>query len=116
MNETFPVELGGKKWEIPHLPFRVGKRLQPLFAAETSKLFGDANAARAVAMLDERTIDALAGGVYEALHEVDRSLSKEAFYELTFSSGDLVAALPSVLSACGMKIIAKQEGDAPEKK
>ena len=28
-DETFPIALGGKRWALPHLPFRAIKAIQP---------------------------------------------------------------------------------------
>ena len=116
-DETFPVDLGGCHWDLPHLPFRLVKKIQPAVAA-ISRAFPTAlDAQRALVNLDEAALDAIADVVFAAVNAVDGapSMSKDAFYELPFASGNLVAALPSVLSACGMKIIARDEADSEKK-
>ena len=114
-DQTFRVELGGCHWDLPHLPFRLVKQIQPAVAAISRQFPTALDAQRALVNLDEAALDAIAGVVFAAISHVDAAHSKDDFYELPFASGDLVAALPSVLSACGMKIIARDEADAEKK-
>ena len=114
-DEIFPVDLGGRHWDLPHLPFRLVKKIQPAVAAISRQFPTALDAQRALVNLDEAALDAIADVVFQAISHADKALTKDAFYELSFASGDLVAALPSVLSACGMKIIARDEADAEKK-
>jgi hypothetical protein len=114
-DDTFPVDLGGVHWDLPHLPFRLVKRIQPAVAAVSRQFPTALDAQRALVNLDEAALDAIAGVVFSAIGYVDATRSKDDFYELPFASGDLMAALPSVLSACGMTIVARDEADAQKK-
>ena len=102
-DEIFAVELAGRHWEIPHLPFRAIKAIQPALF----QIYNDAGGAEmtttSVAALGEAQIERLAQATFRALACVDRSLTYEAFLELPFSVGDLLLAFPSVAKAAGLR-------------
>jgi hypothetical protein len=98
-DEPFVIELAGRRWALPHLPFRVIKTIQPaLFQvySETGRM-GDTP-------LTETQIDNLAGVAWRAIAYADSSLSFEEFLALPFSVADLFAALPAVAQAAGLRV------------
>ncbi len=108
-DETFPIELAGRKWALPHLPFRLIKAIQPALF----KAYADAGDGA----LSEAQIDSLAQAAWRALAHVDPTLSLEDFLALPFSIGDLFAALPSVAQAAGLRLqTATQEASPPSGK
>ena len=107
-DETFVVALAGRRWVLPHLPFRVIKSVQPALLrvySETAEL--------GAASLAESQIDGLAAAAWRAIAHVDPSLSYEDFLTLPFSIADLFAALPAVAQAAGLRIQATSEA-SPE--
>jgi hypothetical protein len=94
-DETFAVELAGRRWNLPHLPFRLIKTIQPaLFKADADAGEGG---------LSEAQIDNLADAAFRAISYVEPSLSYDDFLGLSFSVGDLFAALPAVAQAAGLR-------------
>jgi len=107
--ETFAVELAGRRWDLPHLPFRLIKTIQPALF----KAYADAGEGA----LNEAQIDNLANAAWRALSHVDPALSWEDFLALPFSIGDLFAALPAVAQASGLRPqTATQEASPPSGK
>ncbi len=102
-DETFVVELAGRRWQIPHLPFRAIKTIQPALF----QIYNDAGGAdmttQSVAALDEAEIERLAHVVWKAIVQVEPTLSFDAFLDLPFSVGDLLMAFPSVAQAAGLR-------------
>lgn len=108
-DETFPVELAGRRWNLPHLPFRLIKAIQPALF----KAYADAGEGA----LNETQIDNLAQSAWRAISHVEPSLSFEDFLGLSFSVGDLFAALPAVAQAAGLRpTTATQEASPPSGK
>lgn len=110
-DETFPVTLAGQTWDLPRLPFRVCKKVQPRLLKRSRDLFGgrgeasEPGFAMALALrLDEPVLDDLADAAYFAVSAVDPKLTREAFLELPFTSGELVAAMKPLLQACGLEV------------
>lgn len=107
--ESFEVNLAGRRWALPPLPFRVVKAVQPaLFQA-----YADAAQAGDKG-LSEAQIDALAGAVWRALAHVEPGLTLDAFVSLPFSVADLLAALPAVARAVGLSAQAATAEASPE--
>ena len=102
-DEIFIIELAGRRWEIPHLPFRAIKAIQPALF----QIYNDAGGAEmtmsSVAALGEAEIERLAHATFRALACVDPSLTYEAFLDLPFSVGDLLLAFPSIAKAAGLR-------------
>ena len=97
-DETFIAELAGRRWALPHLPFRIIKSVQPALLrvySETAEL--------GAATLAESQIDGLAVAAWQAIAYVDPALSYEDFLALPFSVTDLFAALPAVAQAAGLR-------------
>lgn len=98
-DETFVVELAGRQWILPHLPFRIVKSVQPVLLkvySETAEL--------GAGVLTETQIDDLAAATWRAIAHVDPTLSYEDLLALRFSIADLFAALPAVAQAAGLRI------------
>lgn len=117
-DETFPVALGGRRWQIPHLPFRVLKKAQPRLLKRSRALAGESSDIGMILRLDEESLDDLAEAVFLAVQVADPSLTREVFLDLPFSAADLIGAMPSVIAACGLKVAqrAPAEEGGEEKK
>ena len=96
--EGFIVDLGGRSWTIPHLPFRLVKTIQPALF----KVYADAADAGGAA-LAESQIDSLASATWRAIAHIDPTFAYEDFLALPFSVADLLAALPSIAQAAGLR-------------
>ena len=93
--ESFAIELAGRRWAVPHLPFRLIKSIQPaLFQA-----YADAGEGA----LSEGQIDNLAKCAWRAIAHVEPAFTFEEFLGLPFSVADLFAALPAVAQAAGLR-------------
>jgi hypothetical protein len=101
--ETFGVELAGRRWELPHLPFRAIKAIQPTLFQIYADAGGAEMTTRSVAALGENEIERLAEATWRAIAHADPSLSYETFLDLPFSVGDLLAAFPAVAKAAGLR-------------
>ncbi len=97
-DETFVVELAGRRWALPHLPFRVIKSIQPALF----KVYADA-AKLGDAALTEAQIDNLAFAAWRAISQVEPALAFDDFLALPFSVADLLATLPAVAHAAGLR-------------
>jgi len=103
-DDTFVIELAGRRWALPHLPFRIIKSVQPALLkvySETAEL--------GAATLAESQIDGLAAAAWRAIAYAEPSLTYEDFLALPFSIADLFAALPAVAQAAGLRIQATVE-------
>ena len=109
--ETFAVALGGRRWALPHLPFRAIKKIQPALFQIYSDLGGADISPGHIARLGEAQIDRLAEAAYLAIAEVDAALTREAFLELSFSVGELMQAFPSIARAVGLRPIKPTPAD-----
>ncbi len=107
--EGFVVELAGKRWTLPHLPFRIIKAVQPaLFRAYSEA------AQHGQSALAEEQIDSLANAAWRAISHVDAGLSYEDFLALPFTVADLLATLPAVAEAAGLRAQAATAEASPE--
>ena len=110
--ETFPVVLAGRRWALPHLPFRAIKAIQPALFQVYGDAGGDTITAQSMAALGEAQIERLAEATWRAIASVDPDLAYEDFLSLPFSVGDLILAFPSIAQAAGLR--AKPSGATPE--
>jgi hypothetical protein len=101
--ETFPVALAGRRWELPHLPFRAIKAIQPLLFHVYVDAGGEAITTQSIAALGEAQIERLAEATWKAIAQVDPALTYEAFIDLPFTVGDLILTFPSVAQAAGLR-------------
>ena len=101
--ETFPIALGGKRWSLPHLPFRAIKAIQPALFDVYLAAGGASLTSDSVARLDETALDKLAEATWRAIAHVEPTLSYADFLELPFSVGELIQAFPSVARAAGLR-------------
>lgn len=93
--ETFAIELAGRRWALPHLPFRLIKAIQPALF----KAYADAGEG----VLNEAQIDNLAQCAWRAIAHVEPEFTFEDFLSLPFAVADLFAALPAVAQAAGLR-------------
>jgi hypothetical protein len=100
-DETFAVALGGRQWVLPHLPFRAIKKIQPILFQLYADL-SDASPAD-IARFSEMQLERLAEAAYLAVATIDKDLTREAFFDLPFSVGELMMAFPSVARAAGLR-------------
>ena len=103
MDETFPVRLAGRQWDLPHLPFRAIKSIQPALFQIYSEAGGADMTARSVAALGESEIERLAKASWLAISHVEPGLTFEAFQDLAFSVSDLLSVFPSIARAAGLR-------------
>ncbi len=101
--ETFAVALGGKRWDLPHLPFRAIKAIQPALFDIYLAAGGPAISNDSIARLGEAELDRLAEATWRAIAPVDPALSYSDFLDLPFSVGELIQAFPSVAKAAGLR-------------
>ena len=94
--EAFAVSLGGRRWAVPHLPFRAIKAIQPVLFDVYLEAGGPAMSGESVARLSEAQLDRLAEATWRAVSFVDPELSYADFLELPFSVGELIQAFPAV--------------------
>jgi hypothetical protein len=111
--ETFNVALGGKSWDVPHLPFRAIKAIQPVLFSVYLEAGGAAMSGDSIAQLSETQLDRLAEATWRAVSFVDPDLSYAAFLDLPFSVGELIQAFPAVARAAGLKPSSASSGAAP---
>ena len=106
--ETFAIALAGRRWALPHLPFRAIKAIQPaLFEVYAAAGGADVSSA-SVARLGEAQFDLLAEATWRAIAFVDPTLSYDDFLDLPFSAGELIQAFPALAKAAGLRAV---EGD-----
>jgi hypothetical protein len=104
--ETFEVALAGRRWALPHLPFRAVKAIQPALFAVYADAGGAEMSAASVAQLGEAHFDRLAQATWRAIAVVDPALSYAEFLELPFSVGELIQAFPALAKAAGLRAAA----------
>jgi hypothetical protein len=108
-DEPFIIELAGRRWSLPHLPFRIIKSIQPaLFQVYSETLQMGASP------LTESQIDNLAGAAWRAIAYVDPALGLDDFLSLPFSVADLFLILPVVAQAAGLRVQPATKEASPE--
>jgi hypothetical protein len=111
--EPFAVALGGRRWALPHLPFRAIKKIQPALFQVYAELGGAAMSTSRVAELSEAQLDRLAEATHQAIAHVDPELTREAFLDLPFSVSDLMQAFPAIAQAAGLRPATPCDASAP---
>lgn len=107
-DDTFVIALGGRRWALPHLPFRAVKAIQPALFQIYADGGGDAASSASVASLGEAQFDTLAQATWRGIAVVDPALAYEDFLDLKFSVGELIQALPALAKAAGLRAQAPQ--------
>jgi hypothetical protein len=107
--ETFEIVLAGRRWALPHLPFRAIKAIQPALFGVYAELGGAAASSASVAALSEAQLDRLAEATWRAIAHVEPALTREAFLDLPFSVGDLMQAFPGLARAAGLRAATAHE-------
>ncbi len=110
--ETFIVALGGRKWALPHLPFRAIKKIHPILFQLYAELGGGEASPPSLARFAEAQLDRLAEAAYLAVAVVDNEISREAFLDLPFSVGELMLAFPAIARAAGLRTVTSASPEA----
>lgn len=103
--ETFTIALAGRRWALPHLPFRAIKAIQPALFQVYAEAGGAELSTASVARLGEAQFDRLAEATWRAIAVVDPTLGYDAFLELPFSVGELIQAFPALAKAAGLRAV-----------
>ena len=112
---SYPVSLGGVTFDVPSLPWRVVRELQPALLGWVAKADIGTDG-RGVLKLTADDLGGLADLVFQALalSPQGKTMTREAFDDLPFSAIDIAAALAPVLQACGLKFDKPGEGADPK--
>jgi hypothetical protein len=102
-DDTFTIALGGRQWEVPHLPFRAIVKIQPALFQLYLELGGADPAGGSFARLSEPQLNRMASAAYETIAVVDKGMSREEFFDLPFSVGELMRAFPAIAQAAGLR-------------
>ncbi len=101
--ETFEIALGGRRWTLSRLPWRISHRVLPRALAQARAL-ADGDEAAVLQRLDQHPLEEQVEIVALALQSVDPDATVEALGELHFSVADLAGALVQTMRACGLEI------------
>ncbi|THD42333.1 MAG: hypothetical protein E7774_15755 [Bradyrhizobium sp.] len=101
--ETFELTLAGRRWALPHLPFRAIKSIQPALFAVYAEAGGAEMTSASVAQLGEAQFDRLAEATWRAIACLEPGLSYADFLDLPFSVGELIEAFPALARAAGLR-------------
>ncbi len=84
--------LGGTAFDLPPLPWRLVREIAPILGSASAGVLTAGNLAKVgeAAWLAAR-------------HARGGELAREAFDELPITFGEMVAAIPAIAEACGMK-------------
>ena len=107
--EVFEVALAGRRWALPHLPFRAVKAIQPALFQVYADAGGAEASATSVAGLGEAQLERLAEATWRAVAVVEPSLAYDDFLDLPFSVGDLMQAFPGLARAAGLRAATAHE-------
>jgi hypothetical protein len=102
-DETYKLELGGKSWDIPVLPFKLVKKIQPVILQVYTSLGGSALTVESMSNIDEAVLDKVLGAVQMVAGHVDKDVTVESLNELPFSVVDLMMTFPVLAQCCGFK-------------
>lgn len=102
-DETFPVRLAGRQWDLPHLSFRAIKAIQPALFRIYASAGGADMSSTTIGALGEADIEALGLATWRAISQVNSKLTLEQFMDLPFSVHDLLSAFPAVAMAIGLR-------------
>jgi hypothetical protein len=97
---SFRIELGGKAWTLPPLPWRIVREVQPALG-RFYDASGSGDASRVI-RLSTDDLDGLAAAFYRSLAHVEPTLSRDDFDNLPFAPNDLIRAIPALSRACGL--------------
>ena len=100
-DETFLIELGGRRWELRRLPFGVLRKVQPALLRQAREIT-NGDAASAVYRLNEAALAKQAEAVALALRTVDPEMTSAVLDGMHFTPADLAIAVLQVLRACGI--------------
>ncbi len=108
----YPVTLGGYTFDVPSLPWRVVKQVQPGLLALVGGLPSNERGVRITAA----DADAIGNYIFQAiaLSPQGQTLTREAFEELPIALLEMAEAVNPILRACGLKFDKPGEGADPK--
>jgi hypothetical protein len=101
MPETFTIRLGGKRWEIERLPWRLVRKVQPRVLALNREIAQGEESDFAMRLTAER-LDEMTDLVVMVLQEVEPQLTREAVENMVLRADELVSAQVAIMGACGL--------------
>jgi hypothetical protein len=106
---NYSVALGGMHFDVPSLPWRAVRDLQPALLAWADR--HDFSAAGAV-RLTAADLAELADLVFRAVSHAPqgKAMTKEQFEDLPIGTLDMAKAVAPILEACGLKLAKPAEG------
>ncbi len=112
MSQTYPLTLGGRRWELAELPFGIIRKLQPRLFRLAAPFVGAA--AAQAPLLSESVIEEMLDIVVDAIKTVDPTITRDALDALHFGVADLQAAQTAIMLACGLELRARGEPAGPK--
>ncbi len=111
----YPVLLGGVTFDVPSLPWRVVRELQPGLLGWVAAVDIGADG-RGVLRLTSDDLGRLADLVFQALavSPQGRAMTREAFDDLPMSALDIANSVNPILRACGLRFDKAGEGADPK--
>lgn len=109
---VFPVELGGRHWDLPRLPWRIVRKVQPGIARQSEALV-DGDTASILRRLDAAMLAEQTHLVLLALQVAEPELTLDQLDELPITLEQLAIAQIAVLSACGLEVMPAAPAPAP---
>ena len=105
MSENFPIDLGGARWSLPPLPFRIIKKVQPVLLRLGAAIEGPAEKQEELlrGYLTEPRLDELVGAFHLAISHVAPNYPLESFIDLPFTPGDLITNVAPLMQAAGLR-------------
>ncbi len=112
--ESFPVTLGGRRWELPHLAGGVVRKLQPRLLRLNAAMRGE-TAEEAGFRVDEAALEELTDIAVLALSQVDPGVTRGTLDGLRIRPVQLISAQIAFMRACGMEPAKGGEGTSDPK-
>ena len=103
---TFLFSLGGRSWDLPHLPWKICRTGEPAVMGYYEAFLQSGGLLTAI---PAQRIDALADAAFAAISFVDPAMDRAAFDDLPFGVSELAASAEALARAVGLKP-AKAEG------
>ena len=107
------IVLGGRTFAIPPLPWRETKEIEPTLI----DIWQNPSRPADTFQLSRDELETLAGCVFRALQyarngvEEAPKITREEFEDLPFNIADLMAAVPVLARACGLRAVDSGESD-----
>lgn len=105
------VFLAGKSWDIPQLPAKTNKVIDPLILRLLPVFSGhDSDSAEALAKLDETHYALLLEIAFQAMNAYENLVPREEFLNWPITLRELVAAFPVVAQQTGIFVKTESAG------